>query len=82
MKTWSATSLRGRLTWRMVLMQAIVLLAFGVVAMIPIVRLMSTEQGLDDAIVQDISASIERSPSGGLNLVPNAALRGSRGAVL
>lgn len=74
MKTWSATSLRGRLTWRMVLMQAGVLLAFGIVAMIPIVRLMSAEQGLDDAIVQDISASIERGPSGALNLIPNAAL--------
>ena len=29
MKRWGSTSLRSRLTWRMVVMQAIVLLAFG-----------------------------------------------------
>ena len=58
MKPWNAPSLRARLTWRMVLMQALVLMAFTSVAAIPIVKLISEEQGLDDGVIEDIAESI------------------------
>ena len=74
MKGWNSSSLRGRLTWRMVAMQALVLLAFTLVAAIPIVRLIE-EQGLDDGIINDIGDSIQRNASGGLELVPDDDLQ-------
>ena len=51
MKPWNYPSLRVRLTWRMVAMQALVLVAFTSVAAIPIVELLRREQGLDDGII-------------------------------
>ncbi|WP_332701645.1 sensor histidine kinase [Devosia sp.] len=71
MRPWLATSLRTRLTWRMVVMQALVLLAFTSVAAIPILKLISEEQGLDDGVIEDIAESIQRDPAGGLALVPD-----------
>ncbi|MDB5585715.1 MAG: sensor histidine kinase [Devosia sp.] len=75
MRAWGPTSLRGRLTWRMVLMQAVVLLAFTGAAAIPIIRLISSEQGLDDRVINDIAASVTRNAAGGLDLTPNDALK-------
>jgi signal transduction histidine kinase len=71
MRPWLATSLRTRLTWRMVLMQALVLMAFTTVAAIPILKLISEEQGLDEGVIEHIADSIERDPAGGLALVPD-----------
>ncbi|KKC34031.1 sensor histidine kinase [Devosia psychrophila] len=68
MKPWTSTSLRKRLTWRMVAMQALVLLAFASVAAIPIVKFLSEEQGLDDSVIDDIADSIQRDTLGGLYL--------------
>ena len=75
MRGWGSTSLRGRLTWRMVLMQALVLLAFTGAVAIPIMRLVSAEQGLDDRVVNDIADSVHRNAAGGLDLTPNDALQ-------
>jgi len=69
MMPWHSNSLRQRLTWRMVMMQALVLLAFGSIAAIPIVRLLSDEQGLDDGVIENISDAVQRNADGGLELV-------------
>ena len=71
MKPWNSTSLRTRLTWRLVAMQALVLLAFSSVAAIPIYMLIQEDQGLDDGIIDDIGDSIVRNDQGGLTLVPD-----------
>lgn len=68
-------SLRTRLAWRMVVMQALVLIAFTGVAAVPIYQFLSEDQRFDDDIVEDISASIQRSPTGDLRLVVGEALR-------
>jgi len=72
---WRAGSLRSGLTWRMVGMQALVVLAFVGVASVAILRLTSADQGLDEDILYDISASISRSQSGELLLSPSDDLR-------
>ena len=69
MKPWNYPSLRVRLTWRMVAMQALVLMAFTSVAAIPIVQLIREEQGLDDGIIEHIADSIQPGAAGGLELV-------------
>ena len=69
MKPWNYPSLRVRLTWRMVAMQALVLMAFTSVAAIPIVSLIREEQGLDDRIIEHIADSIQRNAAGGLALI-------------
>ena len=75
MSKWRSGSLRAKLTWRMVVMQALVLLAFTSVAAIPIVKLISEEQGLDEGVIDDIGDSIQRNASGGLELVPEDDLQ-------
>lgn len=70
MRPWNSTSLRTRLTWRMVMTQALVLLAFVTIAAIPILKLISEEQGLDESVIEDIAKSIQRNAAGGLELVP------------
>ncbi|MBU1337104.1 MAG: HAMP domain-containing histidine kinase [Alphaproteobacteria bacterium] len=69
MKPWNGPSLRARLTWRMVLMQALVLMAFSSVVAIPIVKLVSEDQGLDAGVIENIADSVQRSADGGLQLV-------------
>ena len=69
MKRWRSGSLRAKLTWRMVAMQALVLLAFTTVAAIPIVEMIREEQGLDDRVIEDIADAIQRDAAGGLELV-------------
>ena len=69
MKPWNYPSLRVRLTWRMVAMQALVLLAFTSVVAIPIFALIREEQGLDDGIIEHIADAIQRNEAGGLELV-------------
>jgi len=63
MKPWNHPSLRVRLTWRMVAMQALVLMAFTSVAAIPIVALIREE-----GVIEDIAGSIQRNAAGGLEL--------------
>lgn len=69
MKPWNYPSLRVRLTWRMVAMQALVLLAFTSVAAIPIMALIREEQTLDDGVIEHIADSIQRNAAGGLEIV-------------
>ena len=59
----------------MVGMQAFVVFVFIGVASVAILRLTSAEQGLDEDILDDISASISRSQSGELLLSPTDDLR-------
>lgn len=74
MTFWHGTSLRGRLTWRMVALQALVLTAFTAIAAIPIYRFISEDQRFDDGVVAEIEVSIRRSATGGLEFAPNADL--------
>lgn len=69
MRPWRSGSLRTRLTWRMVVMQALVLMAFTGVAAVPIYEFLSEDQRFDDDIVDDIADSIHRMETGGLELV-------------
>lgn len=69
MKPWNYPSLRVRLTWRMVAMQALVLMAFTSVVAIPIFALVREEQGLDESVIEHIAESIQRNAAGGLELV-------------
>ncbi|UXN68504.1 HAMP domain-containing histidine kinase [Devosia neptuniae] len=71
MKPWNYPSLRVRLTWRMVAMQALVLIAFTSVVAIPIVELIRQEQGLDDGVIEHIADSIQRTAAGDLEVVLN-----------
>ena len=59
----------------MIGMQAFVVIAFIGVASVAILRLTSAEQGLDEDMLDDISASIARDQSGELLLSPNDDLR-------
>ena len=69
MKPWNYPSLRARLTWRMVAMQALVLIAFTSVAAIPVTALIRKEQGLDDVFIEHIVDAVQRSAAGGLDFV-------------
>lgn len=66
MKPWNHSSLRVRLTWRMVGMQALVLLAFVGIAAIPIARLINDKPGLDATVYQEIAEDLERDAEGSL----------------
>ncbi|GLQ12041.1 two-component sensor histidine kinase [Devosia yakushimensis] len=67
-------SLRGVLTRNMIVMQAIVVLAFVLAASIPIVNLMSGEQRLDGSVVEVIAAAIHRGPDGALTVTETGDL--------
>src|SRR5690606_19854620 len=69
MKPWNYPSLRVRLTWRMVAMQASVLLAFACVIAIPIYQLVREEQRLDEEIIEHIAEAVQRDASGEVKLV-------------
>ena len=69
MRPWRSGSLRTRLAWRMVVMQALVLMAFTGVAAVPIYQFLSEDQRFDDDIVDDIADSIHRTRTGGLELL-------------
>ncbi len=69
MKLWNYPSLRVRLTWRLVAIQALVLIIFTLLATTLVLDLISADQGLDDDIVEHIADSIERDSAGGLKLV-------------
>jgi signal transduction histidine kinase len=58
----------------MVVMQALVLMAFTGVAAVPIYQFLSEDQHFDDDIVEDIAGSIHRTGTGGLELVAGEAL--------
>jgi signal transduction histidine kinase len=74
-KLWGTGSLRGQLTRGMIWMQVLVLLTFTTLAAIPIVNIISVDQGrLDPGIIDDAADSIHRNAAGGLDLVPTPAL--------
>ena len=69
MRPWRSGSLRTKLAWQMVVMQALVLMAFTGVAAVPIYQFLSEDQRFDDDIVDDIADSIQRTATGSLELV-------------
>lgn len=75
MRSWRSSALRTRLAWRMVLMQALVLMAFTGVAAVPIYQFLSEDQRFDDDIIDDIAASIRRTEAGSLALLVNDNLQ-------
>jgi signal transduction histidine kinase len=71
---WRLGSLRARLTIYLVLVQAIALVAFIFAASIPMTNLMSSEQGLDDSVIQSFAESVQRRGPRQLDLVPSEDL--------
>lgn len=53
-----SSSLRIRLTWRIVVMQALVLIAFTAIAAVPIYHFLSEELRYDSDIIEDIASGI------------------------
>jgi two-component system OmpR family sensor kinase len=80
MRRWRSGSLRARLTWRMVVMQALVLMAFTGVAAVPIYQFLTEDQRFDDDIVDDIADSIYRNQAGRLELRVGEDLRNEAAA--
>ena len=74
MRRWRSGSLRAKLAWRMVVMQALVLMAFTGVAAVPIYQFLSEDQRFDDDLVDDIAASIYRTDTGSLELASDEDL--------
>jgi signal transduction histidine kinase len=74
MRRWRSGSLRAKLAWRMVVMQALVLMAFTGVAAVPIYQFLSEDQRFDDDLVDDIAASIYRTDTGNLELASDEDL--------
>ena len=64
MNLWGSSSLRIRLTWRIVVMQALVLIAFTAIAAVPIYRFLSEEQRYETDILVDIANAIVVGESG------------------
>ena len=69
MRPWNSRSLRSRLTAHMVVMQALVLMAFTGVAAVPIYQFLSEDQRFEDDIVDNIAGSIHRTETGSLEFV-------------
>lgn len=75
MRPWRSGSLRGGLTWLLVTMQALVLLAFTGVAAVPIYQFLTEDQRFDDDIIDEIAKSVRRAGTGGLELLLNDDLQ-------
>lgn len=71
MRFWRLSSLRAKLTICLVVLQAVVLAAFTFAASIPMMSLMSSEQGLDDSVIADIAESVRPDGSTLLKLDPS-----------
>lgn len=69
MNLWESSSLRIRLTWRIVVMQALVLIAFTAIAAVPIYRFLSEELRYETGIIDDIANAIVVGESGEWQLV-------------
>jgi len=69
MNLWGSSSLRIRLTWRIVVMQALVLIAFTAIAAVPIYRFLSEEQRYESDIINDIADAIVVGENGKWQLV-------------
>jgi len=69
MNLWGSNSLRIRLTWRIVIMQALVLVAFTAIAAVPIYRFLSEELRYETGIIDDIANAIVVGEEGEWQLV-------------
>lgn len=69
MNLWGSNSLRIRLTWRIVVMQALVLVAFTAIAAVPIYRFLSEELRYETDVIDDIASAIVVGENGKWQLV-------------
>ena len=67
-------SLRRALTRQMIWTQTLVLTLFTLLAAVPILNVVSREQGLDAAIIDDIGRSVSQGETGSLEISPNSGL--------
>src|SRR5690606_32680617 len=67
-------SLRSILTRGLVLIQILVLVSFTLAATVPIINILTTNQGLDETVMDHIARSISRRTDGALQLDPTPAL--------
>lgn len=74
MKLLGSNSLRTRLTWLIVVMQALVLIAFTAIAAVPIYRFLSEELRYDSDIINDIANAIVVGEDGRWQLVMGGEL--------
>lgn len=68
-------SLRRALTRNMIIMQALVVLAFTLAAGVPIIHLLSEEQRLDASVIQNIAAAVYPEAGSGLAVRDTPALK-------
>lgn len=76
MNLWGSNSLRIRLTWRIVVMQVLVLITFTAIAAVPIYRFLSEELRYETNIIEDIANAIVVDESGKWQLVMGDDLAG------
>lgn len=69
MTLWRSNSLRIRLTWRIVVIQALVLIAFTAIAAVPIYRFLSEELRFETDVIDDIANAIVVGETGEWQLV-------------
>lgn len=69
MNLWGSNSLRIRLTWRIVAMQVLVLIAFTAIAAVPIYRFLSEELRYETDVIEDIANAIVVGDGGRWQLV-------------
>lgn len=74
MKKLRTKSLRGSLSRGLITVQALVLVAFTLAAAIPLINIVSSNQGLDEAPIDDIIKSISRDDAGDLVITPTQDL--------
>ncbi|WEJ31830.1 HAMP domain-containing sensor histidine kinase [Devosia sp. SD17-2] len=74
-KPAKSRSLRSVLTRGLILIQILVLVSFTFAATLPIINVLSRNQGLDDSVMDHIARSISRSTDGGLELHATPALQ-------
>ena len=74
MMLWRSTALRTRLTWRIVTMQALVLLAFAATTAVPIYGLINGDTRYDDSVIDDIANAIVIGDRGDWQLVMSGEL--------
>lgn len=74
MKRHRPASLRSFLTRGLIVMQALVLASFTLAAAVPIINIIASNQGLDEAVIDDIARAISRGEDGRLELQQTPAL--------
>ncbi|SFV28630.1 Signal transduction histidine kinase [Devosia crocina] len=75
MRKHSTISLRKVLSRGLIAIQAVVLVGFTVLAILPVMLTVSEQQGLDDSVIDDIVKSVARTETGSFALSETKGLR-------